>query len=175
MIEVREGARGVAEQHAVTEAAPGAASGDLPLTLPGGGGDLFAVPAVSLAFFLLWMDRNVGTHFFDVASDGRPLLWQHLFWMFAHPWVYVVVLPAMGMISDALPFFCRRPLVDYTAVVMATITTMVLGFGVWLHHMFATGIPFLAVAFFSGASFVITIPSAVAVFGAWGPPARTTR
>ncbi len=129
-------------------------------------GNLLAVPSVSLAFFLLWTDRQFGTHFFRADSGGHPLLWQHLFWMFAHPWVYVVVLPAMGLVSDSLPFFCRRPLVGYTPVVLGTITTMTLGFGVWLHHMFATGIPFLALAFFSGASFVIAIPSAVAVF-AW--------
>ncbi len=129
-------------------------------------GILFSVPAVSLAFFLLWMDRQFGTHFFDPAGQGQPLLWQHLFWMFAHPWVYVVVLPAMGIVSDALPLFCRRPLVGYTVVVLGTVATMVMGFGVWLHHMFATGIPFLALSFFSAASFVITVPSAVAVF-AW--------
>lgn len=142
-------------------------------------GNLLAIPSVSLAFFLLWMDRQFGTHFFQGDSGGQPLLWQHLFWMFAHPWVYVIVLPAMGLVSDALPFFCRRPLVGYTAVVVGTITTMALGFGVWLHHMFATGLPFLALAFFSGASFVITIPSAIAVF-AWvatiwtGRPVITT-
>ena len=129
-------------------------------------GNLLAVPSVSLAFFLLWTDRQFGTHFFRPNSGGHPLLWQHLFWMFAHPWVYVVVLPAMGLVSDSLPFFCRRPMVGYTAVVLGTVTTMALGFGVWLHHMFATGIPFLALAFFSGASFAIAIPSAIAVF-AW--------
>ena len=129
-------------------------------------GNLLAVPSVSLAFFLLWTDRQFGTHFFRPNSGGHPLLWQHLFWMFAHPWVYVVVLPAMGLVSDSLPFFCRRPLVGYAAVVIGTVTTMALGFGVWLHHMFATGIPFLALAFFSGASFAIAIPSSIAVF-AW--------
>ena len=129
-------------------------------------GNLLAVPSVSLAFFFLWTDRQFGTHFFRPNSGGHPLLWQHLFWMFAHPWVYVVVLPAMGLVSDSLPFFCRRPLVGYTPVVLGTVTTMALGFGVWLHHMFATGIPFLALAFFSGASFAIAIPSAIAVF-AW--------
>jgi cytochrome c oxidase subunit I len=142
-------------------------------------GNLFAVPAVSLAFLMLWADRQFGTHFFTPEAGGQPLLWQHLFWMFAHPWVYVVVLPAMGLVSDALPIFCRRPLVGYTVVVLGTITTMVMGFGVWLHHMFATGLPFLALSFFSAASFVITIPSAVAVF-AWiatiwtGRPVITT-
>ena len=97
------------------------------------------------------LDRQFGTHFFRPNSGGHPLLWQHLFWMFAHPWVYVVVLPAMGLVSDSLPFFCRRPLVGYTPVVLGTVTTMVLGFGVWLHHMFATGIPFLALVVLSAA------------------------
>ncbi|MEW9584883.1 cytochrome c oxidase subunit I [Paraburkholderia sp. DGU8] len=135
-------------------------------TLTASFANLFAVPSVSLAFFLLWMDRNVGTHFFDVSSDGRPMLWQHLFWMFAHPWVYVIVLPAMGIVSDALPTFCRRPLVAYAAVAVATVATMLIGFEVWIHHMFATGLPALALAIFGAASMLISVPSAVAVF-AW--------
>ncbi|MGK8205967.1 cytochrome c oxidase subunit I [Burkholderia cenocepacia] len=135
-------------------------------TLTASVANLVAVPSVSLAFFLLWLDRNAGTHFFDVAHDGRPLLWQHLFWMFAHPWVYVVVLPAMGIVSDALPTFCRRPLVAYEAVAVSTVATMLIGFEVWVHHMFATGIAPLALAFFGAASMLISIPSAVAVF-AW--------
>ncbi|UIJ74184.1 cytochrome c oxidase subunit I [Aurantimonas sp. HBX-1] len=150
--------------------APGMSINRLPIMVWGtmtiSVGILLANPAVSLAFFLLWMDRQFGTHFYDTAGGGKPLLWQHLFWIFAHPWVYIIVLPAMGMVSDALPVFCRRPLVAYTLVILGTITTMVLGFGVWVHHMFATGIPFLATSFFSGASFIITIPSAIAVF-AW--------
>ncbi|MEJ0052440.1 MAG: cytochrome c oxidase subunit I [Methylovirgula sp.] len=141
--------------------------------------NILVVPSVSLAFFLLWMDRNFGTHFFDVSAGGQPLLWQHLFWIFAHPWVYAIVLPAMGMVSDALPVFCRRPLVGYTAVVLSTLATMTLGFGVWVHHMFTTGLPTLALSFFSGVSIIIAIPSAVAVF-AWtltiwlGRPVITT-
>ena len=150
--------------------APGMSINRLPIMVWGtttvSVGILLANPAVSLAFFLLWMDRQFGTHFYDVAGGGKPLLWQHLFWLFAHPWVYIIVLPAMGMVSDALPVFCRRPLVAYTLVILGTITTMILGFGVWVHHMFATGIPFLSMSFFSGASFIITIPSAIAVF-AW--------
>ncbi len=150
--------------------APGMSINRLPIMIWGTTtvsiGNLLAVPAVSLAFFLLWMDRQFGTHFYEVAGGGKPLLWQHLFWIFAHPWVYVIVLPAMGIVSDALPVFCRRPLVGYTLVVLGTITTMILGFGVWVHHMFATGIPFMSLSFFSGASFIITIPSAVATF-AW--------
>ena len=142
-------------------------------------GNLFAVPAVSLAFFMLWMDRQLGTHFFDSTAGGQPLLWQHLFWMFGHPWVYAIILPAMGIVSDGLPTFCRRPLVGYTAVALATVSTMVLGFGVWVHHMFATGLPVLSLSYFSASSMAIVIPSAVAVF-AWiatiwtGRPVRTT-
>ena len=150
--------------------APGMSINRVPIlvwgTATASAGNLFAVPAVSLAFFMLWMDRRVGTHFFDVSAGGQPLLWQHLFWMFGHPWVYAIVLPAMGIVSDGLPVFCRRPLVGYAAVAIATVTTMILGFGVWVHHMFATGLPPLSLSFFSAASFVIVIPSAVAVF-AW--------
>ena len=149
--------------------APGMSINRVPIliwgTLTASVANLLAVPSVSLAFFLLWMDRQFGTHFFD-TKDGQPLLWQHLFWMFGHPWVYAIVLPAMGMVSDALPTFCRRPLVGYTAVALSSVATMALGFGVWVHRMFSTGLPNLALSFFSGASFIITIPSAVAVF-AW--------
>ena len=85
--------------------APGMSINRVPImiwgTLTASVGNLFAVPAVSLAFFMLWMDRHFGTHFFDVSGGGQPLLWQHLFWMFGHPWVYAIVLPAMGIVSDA--------------------------------------------------------------------------
>ncbi len=150
--------------------APGMSIDRVPIlvwgTLTASVANIFAVPSVSLAFFMLWLDRQMGTHFFDVLNGGKPLLWQHLFWMFGHPWVYAVVLPAMGIVSDALPTFCRRPLVGYSAVALSTMATMLLGFGVWIHHMFATGLPTLALSFFGAASMVISIPSAVAVF-AW--------
>lgn len=150
--------------------APGMSIGRVPIlvwgTLTAAVANVFAVPSVSLAFFLLWLDRQTGTHFFDTLNGGKPLLWQHLFWMFGHPWVYVVVLPAMGIVSDALPTFCRRPLVGYSAVALSTMATMLLGFGVWIHHMFATGLPPLALSFFGATSLVISIPSGVAVF-AW--------
>ena len=148
-------------------------------TLTASVANLLVVPAVSLAFFMLWMDRQFGTHFFDPGGGGQPLLWQHLFWIFGHPWVYAIVLPAMGMVSDGLPVFCRRPLVGYSLVALATVATMILGFGVWVHHMFATGLPGLGLSFFSGASIMIVLPSAVAVF-AWlatiwlGRPVITT-
>lgn len=163
--------------------APGMSINRLPImvwgTLTASAGNILAVPAVSLAFFLLWLDRRFGTHFYDVPTGGQALLWQHLFWMFGHPWVYAIVLPAMGIVSDALPVFCRRPLFGYTIVALSTVLTMVIGFGVWVHHMFATGLPNIGMSFFSAASFVIVIPSAVAVF-AWtatialGRPKMTT-
>ena len=163
--------------------APGMSINRVPIlvwgTLTASVGNLLAVPAVSLAFFMLWMDRQVGTHFFDSSAGGQPMLWQHLFWMFGHPWVYAIVLPAMGIVSDGLPTFCRRPLVGYTAVALATVTTMVLGFGVWVHHMFASGLPILSLSFFGAASMAIVVPSSVAVF-AWlatiwtGRPVFTT-
>jgi cytochrome c oxidase subunit I+III len=150
--------------------APGMSINRIPIimwgTLTNSFSILFALPALTVACVMLFADRRFGTHFFDPAAGGHPLLWQHLFWIFGHPWVYIVVLPAMGIVSDALPTFCRRPLVGYTMVALATVTTGILGFGVWVHHMFATGLPPLAVSFFSAASFAITIPSAIAVF-AW--------
>ena len=149
--------------------APGMSINRMPIlswgTLTISVGNLFAMPSVTLAFFLLWLDRQFGTHFYSPPS-GQPLLWQHLFWMWGHPWVYVIVLPALSMVSEALPVLCRRPLVGYTAVALATVLTMVLGFGVWLHHMFATGLPNIALAFFSAVSLFIVIPSAVSNF-AW--------
>jgi cytochrome c oxidase subunit 1/cytochrome c oxidase subunit I+III len=150
--------------------APGMSINRVPIlvwgTLTASAANLFAIPALSGACLLLWLDRHFGMHFYDPAGGGQPLLWQHLFWVFGHPWVYALVLPAMGLVSDALPVFCRRPLVGYTAVALATVTTMVVGFGVWVHHMFATGLPGLALSFFGAASMIIAIPSAVSVF-AW--------
>ncbi|HEX3882122.1 MAG TPA: cytochrome c oxidase subunit I [Stellaceae bacterium] len=135
-------------------------------TLSANAAGLLAVPTVSIACLMLWMDRQFGTHFFSADNGGQPLLWQHLFWMFAHPWVYMIVLPAMGIVSDALPVFCRRPLVGYTAVALSTVVTMMIGFGVWVHHMFATGLPSLGMSFFAATSILISLPSGVQVF-AW--------
>jgi len=123
-----------------------------------------AAPALTAACVMLYLDRRFGAHFYDAAFGGSAVLWQHLFWSFGHPWVYIVVLPAMGIVSDLIPTFCRRPLVGYTFVALATVSTGILGFGVWVHHMFATGLPATASSFFSAASMVITIPSAIAVF-----------
>jgi len=163
--------------------APGMSLDKLPImiwgTLTASVANLLVVPAVSLAFFLLWLDRQFGGGFFRPELGGQPLLWQHLFWLFGHPWVYAIVLPAMGMASQGLPVFCRRELVGYAPIALSTVATMVIGFGVWVHHMFATGLPGLSLGFFSGASIIITLPSAIAVF-AWlatiwnGRPVVTT-
>ncbi len=150
--------------------APGMSLNRLPIlswgTLTISVANLLSVPSVTLAFFMLWMDRQYGTHFFQTPEGGQPLLWQHLFWIWGHPWVYVIVLPAISMVSQALPVLCHRPLVGYSAVALATVATMVFGFGVWVHHMFATGLPNMALSFFSAASIMIVIPSAVSLF-AW--------
>ena len=163
--------------------APGMSINRMPImiwgTLTASVANILVVPAVSLAFLMLWLDRQFGTQFFDPAGGGQPMMWQHLFWIFGHPWVYAIVLPAMGMVSDGLPVFCRRPLVGFSLVALSTVATMIFGFGVWVHHMFATGLPGLGLSFFSAASIAIVIPSAVAVF-AWlgtiwlGRPVITT-
>jgi cytochrome c oxidase subunit I+III len=133
-------------------------------TLTANAAGLLAVPCLALACLFLWLDRNFGTHFLGNLNNGQPLLWQHLFWMFAHPWVYMLVLPAMGIVADALPVLCRRPLVGYTAVALSTVATMIIGFGVWVHHMFATGLPILGLSFFAATSILISLPSAVQTF-----------
>jgi cytochrome c oxidase subunit 1/cytochrome c oxidase subunit I+III len=148
-------------------------------TLTANAANVITIPVVSLAFLLLWLDRQFGTHFYNPAKGGQPLLWQHLFWMWGHPWVYTIVLPAQGIVSDGLQVFCRRPLVGYTAVALSTVATMMLGFGVWVHHMFATGLPTIGLSIFSASTIAISLPSAVQVF-AWiatiwlGRPVFTT-
>lgn len=127
---------------------------------------ILALPALTVACVFLLLDRNWGTHFFDPTHGGSPLLWQHVFWFFGHPWVYIIFLPATGMISMLLPVFARRPIVGYTYVAWATVLTGVVGFGVWVHHMFAAGMSQMSMSFFSAASMTISIFSAVQVF-AW--------
>src|SRR5690606_38328697 len=113
---------------------------------------------------LLELERAAGLPFFDPARGGDPLLWQHLFWLFGHPEVYIIFLPAAGIVSTLLPVFCGRPLVGYRAVVLGVLSTGFLSFGLWVHHMFTVGIPQLAQAFFSAASMLVAIPTAVQVF-----------
>ncbi len=127
---------------------------------------IFAVPAVTLAAVLLEMDRLFGTAFFNPVAGGSTLLYQHLFWFWGHPEVYILFVPATGMVSMIIPVFSRRPLAGYIWVATALVAVGFISFGVWVHHMFATGIPALALAFFSGVSLLITIPSGVQFF-AW--------
>ncbi|MDC6700548.1 cbb3-type cytochrome c oxidase subunit I, partial [Leclercia adecarboxylata] len=104
--------------------------------------------------------------FFDVARGGDPVLWQHLFWLFGHPEVYIIFLPGAGIVSTLIPVFCQRPLVGYRWVVLGVLTTGFISFGLWVHHMFTVGIPQLATAFFSAASMLVAIPTGVQIF-AW--------
>jgi cytochrome c oxidase subunit 1/cytochrome c oxidase subunit I+III len=127
---------------------------------------LFALPALTIACVFLELDRHWGTHFFRIASGGDPILWQQLFWFFGHPWVYVIFLPATGMISLIIPVFSRRPIVGYSYIAIATILTGLVGFSVWLHHMFTVGMSEMAMSFFSAGSMTISIFTAVPVF-AW--------
>jgi cytochrome c oxidase subunit 1/cytochrome c oxidase subunit I+III len=127
---------------------------------------VFALPMLTLACVLLILQRKFGFHFYDAAAGGDPILWQHLFWIFGHPEVYIVVLPAFGIASAIIPTHARRPMVGYTFIVLAELATALIGFGVWVHHMFATGLPQMTMAFISAASFMVAIPSGVQVF-AW--------
>jgi cytochrome c oxidase subunit 1 len=125
---------------------------------------IFAMPAVMLASSFLIMDRLIGTHFFNPAEGGDALLWQHLFWYFGHPEVYIMFIPAVGAISMIVQTFARRPMFGYPAQVLSLIATAFLGFGVWVHHMFTTGLPQLGASFFTAASMVIAIPASIQIF-----------
>jgi cytochrome c oxidase subunit I+III len=127
---------------------------------------VFAFPAVILATMLLELERAFGWPFFVAAKGGDPLLWQHLFWFFGHPEVYIIFLPAAGMVSMIVPTMARAPLVAYHLVVVALIATGFFSFGLWVHHMFTTGIPALSLSFFSAASMAVSLPSGIQVF-AW--------
>ncbi|UTF60209.1 cytochrome c oxidase subunit I [Gilvimarinus sp. DA14] len=127
---------------------------------------VFGFPPLILGSILLELERAAGMPFFAVAGGGDPILWQHLFWLFGHPEVYILFLPAAGIISTILPVFARRPIAGYRWVVLAIITTGFISFGLWVHHMFTVGIPHLAQAFFSAASMMVAIPTAIQVF-AW--------
>ena len=127
---------------------------------------VFAFPAIIAATLLLELERAFHWPFFIAEKGGDPLLWQHLFWFFGHPEVYVIFLPAAGMVSMIVPTMAQTPLVGYRLVVLAVIGTGFLSFGLWVHHMFTTGIPPLSLSFFSAASMAVAIPSGIQVF-AW--------
>jgi cytochrome c oxidase subunit 1 len=123
---------------------------------------VMATPVLASALIMLFIDRNYGGHFFDPVSGGNAILWQNVFWFYSHPAVYIMVLPAMGMISEILPVFSRKPLFGYKAFVFATAGIGALGFSVWAHHMFTTGHVFLP--FFSLMTFLIAVPTGVKMF-----------
>jgi cytochrome c oxidase subunit 1 len=125
---------------------------------------IFAMPGVVLASSFLISDRLVGTHFYNPAEGGDSILYQHLFWWFGHPEVYIIFLPALGFVSMIVGTFSRRPVVGHTAMVLSLIGTGFLAFGLWVHHMFATGLPRMGDSFYTAASMTIAIPSGVQIF-----------
>ncbi|MFN2548810.1 MAG: cytochrome c oxidase subunit I [Myxococcales bacterium] len=163
--------------------APGMTVSRMPLFLYSTGTasmlSILAMPALAVGCVFLELDRQWGFHFFEVNRGGDAILWQHLFWFFGHPWVYIVFLPATGMISLLLPVFARRPIVGYPYVAGATVMTGIVGMGVWVHHMFAIGMGQMAMSFFAAASMTISLFSTIQIF-CWlatlflGKPVRTT-
>jgi cytochrome c oxidase subunit I+III len=127
---------------------------------------IFALPPLTTDLVFLELQRNVGFHFFDVAQGGDALLWQHLFWLFGHPEVYIIILPAMGIATSIIPTFAKRKMVAFPLVALAELLVAFIGFGVWGHHMFATGLPVGALVFFAAASMMVVIPSTIQIF-AW--------
>ena len=125
---------------------------------------VFAMPPLILASFMLGLDRLIGTHFFHAAAGGDPVLWQHLFWVFGHPEVYIILIPALGIVSSVVTVFSRRPIIGYTAIVMSLIAIGFLSFGLWIHHMFTVGLPTMGLGFFAAASMTIAIPSGIQLF-----------
>src|SRR4051795_4551608 len=124
---------------------------------------VFAMPVITVALFLLMFDRNFGSNFFDVGAGADPLLWQHLFWIFGHPEVYILILPSFGIISETIPVFSRKPIFGYPFMVVSGIAIGFMGWGVWAHHMFASGVGPLSVAAFSVSTMFIAVPTGVKI------------
>jgi cytochrome c oxidase subunit I+III len=127
---------------------------------------IFALPSLTIDLVYLELQRNLGFHFFDVAHGGDALLWQHLFWLFGHPEVYIIILPAFGIATSIIPTFSKRKMIAFPLVALAELLVAFIGFGVWAHHMFATGLPTITLVFFAAASMMVVIPSSIQVF-AW--------
>jgi cytochrome c oxidase subunit I len=125
---------------------------------------LFAMPSIMVASTSLILDRLVNTHFYDTASGGNVLLWQHLFWFFGHPEVYIIFIPGTGMVSMIIATFAGRPVFGYTMIVLSLIATGFLSFGLWVHHMFTTGLPQLGASMFTASSMLIAVPSGLQIF-----------
>jgi cytochrome c oxidase subunit 1 len=139
---------------------------------------LFAMPVIAVALFQLMFDKVYGANFFNPAAGGDPLLWQHLFWLFGHPEVYILILPAMGIVSEVLPTFSRKPIFGYAAIVFAGIAIGFMGWGVWAHHMFATGLGPVANSAFALSTMFIAVPTGIKIFNwlgtLWGGAIRIT-
>ncbi|MCP1909454.1 heme/copper-type cytochrome/quinol oxidase subunit 1 [Bradyrhizobium sp. USDA 4509] len=125
---------------------------------------MFAMPSIMVASTSLILDRLVSTHFYDPSSGGNVLLWQHLFWFFGHPEVYIIFIPATGMVSMILATFPRRPVIGYPVIVLSLIATGFLSFGLWVHHIFVTGLPQLGAGLFTASSMLIAVPSGLQIF-----------
>jgi cytochrome c oxidase subunit 1 len=124
---------------------------------------IFAMPVIAATVTMLLTDRHFGTHFFDAANGGSAILWQHLFWFFGHPEVYIMVLPGFGLISEILPVFARKPIFGYKAIAASTVAIAFLGFLTWAHHMFAAPIPEAILVFVMLSSYLIAVPTGVKV------------
>ena len=127
---------------------------------------VFALPALSIDCVFLELDRRLGFSFFEPANGGTVLLWQHLFWIFGHPEVYIIILPAFGIATSIIPTFTRRRMVAFPMVALAEVLVAFIGFGVWAHHMFAVGMSTITTVYFAAASMIVVIPSAIQIF-AW--------
>ena len=139
---------------------------------------LFALPIIAVALFMLQFDVTFGTQFFQPATGGDPVLWQHLFWLFGHPEVYIMILPAMGIVSEVLPTFSKKPLFGYAAVVFAGAAIAFIGFGVWAHHMFTSATGPVARSAFGLATMFIAVPTGIKIFNwvftMWGGKLKFT-
>src|SRR5438309_1993398 len=137
-----------------------------------------AFPVITVALVIPMFDRLFGTHFYLTSAGGTPILWQHLFWLFGHPEVYILILPAMGVVSEVLPTFARKPLFGYPVVVYSGILIGLMGWGVWSHHMFSVGLGPIADSAFAATSMLIAIPTGVKIFNwvgtLWGGDIRGT-
>src|SRR5258706_14566759 len=137
-----------------------------------------ALASLTAAGFLLFIDRRRDTHFYQPTAGGNPLLWQHLCWFFGHPEVYILILPAFGVIEEVLPVFSGKPIFGYAAITWAAVAIGFLSFMVWAHHMFAVGLPPIAQMFFAATSTLIAIPTGVKIFNwiatMWGGRVRFT-
>ena len=139
---------------------------------------LFALPIIAVALFMLQFDVSFGTQFFQPATGGDPILWQHLFWLFGHPEVYIMILPAMGLVSEVMPTFSRKPLFGYSAMVFAGVAIGFIGFGVWAHHMFTSAVGPVARSAFGLTTMFIAVPTGIKIFNwvftMWGGKIRFT-